>query len=102
MEFIVAIDGQSPLGQHLLSMHLKIGGASAVATLSAISHPLIVAKDLDWSRSGFVKMTHLQNPDTDNPMPRTLVVPDSIVLLAIEKIPTATPAEQEKPPASLH
>jgi hypothetical protein len=105
MEYWIAVDANSAAGQFLLSLRGKIGGATNVVFCNAITHPLIVATDLDWSLHGFVRMTHHRNPGAENPLARELVLPSSAILLVT---PTEPPAvseqrgEQTNTPTSLH
>lgn len=104
MEYWVLIHGHSPAGAYLLSMLRKIGGATATQECDGITHPLIVAIDLDWSISGFLRMTHLQDPGEANPLPRELFVPAATVQLVVPHVKPANQPneEQQKPPFSLH
>lgn len=105
MEYVVAIDGRSPFGAFLLSLKNKIGGASGWMEQANQSHPVIVATDMDWSLlPAFVRMTHIRNPNTDNPLPVELVVPAAVVLAVHPKADPANQqhGEQQTPGASIH
>lgn len=105
MEYVVAIDGRSPLGAFLLSLKNKIGGASGWIEQASESHPVLIATDLDWSMlPAFVRMKHLRNPEAEDKQATELVVPAGVVLAVLPKAPPATqpPGEQKVPPSSLH
>lgn len=105
MEYLVAIDGRSPLGAFFLSLRGKIGGATTHMEANSVMHPVIVATDIDWSLlPAFVRMTHIRNPGTDSPQPVELVVPAASLIAVMPKAdPASQPhGEQQTPPAPLH
>lgn len=105
MEYVLAIDGKSPFGAFLLSLKNKIGGASGWIEQANESHPVVIAKDLDWGLlPAFVRMTHIRNPEAEDRQLTELVVPAAIVLAVMPKAaPADQPrAEQQKQPSPLH
>ena len=104
MEYLIAVDVNSVAGQFLLSLHGKIGGSTATVVGNAITHPVIVAKDLEWFHPSFVRLMHLRNPEGENPLARELVLPcSSILFVAKKEVPPAEPrGEQAGTTTPLH
>lgn len=103
MEYLVALDVNSVAGQFVLSMHGKIGGSTATLVCNAITHPVIVATDLEWFHPNFVRMKHHRNPGAEDPIARELVLPCSAILFATPKEKPAEQARgQQENPTSLH
>lgn len=104
-EFFVVISKDSPFGQFLLELRNKIGGASTTMDVGGVSHPVMVCKGLDWSKSLlFVSMIQLRDPGEADPLPREIAVPSSVILLVAEAGQTASqkPAEPQASPSHLH
>ena len=105
MEYLVAVDGNSPIGVFYLASRNKIGGASGWMEQGQTTHPVIVVKDLDWSMlPAFVRMTHIRNPGADDPVERELVLPSSTILAVVPKEPSTDQGArpQQSPGAPLH
>jgi hypothetical protein len=104
MEYWIAIDASTPFGVYLLTQQGKIGGATNLVTCGTTTHPLIVAKDMDWSHPSVLRMTHIQNPAGEDRKERPLAVQCSSVLFAARVEPVAADGTrmEQAPSSSLH
>lgn len=103
MEYWVLIDANTPAGAVLLSLLGKIGGATTTVVINNITHPMLIATDLDWSSSpAFVRMTHHRNPGAEDPLKFELVLPNACVLLATPRDEAVQQQQANPPKSSLH